>query len=376
MFAFNPLHLNFKILVIGSLLIATLTRPFSGISAGQSHSARQEEHTTFSVPACIAWWSHDAAGYHPAMFIMLENIKGQDITGEEIPFQARFTDLRDGYVTVAREYKRTPVRNHECFTLLMRAPKSFELPIDSSLWPAMECKAMCRLVDKTSNNPQVEDLFVTHLTRITMSDEDAHAQLITQAERGLLLAQNDKTSDQKTEPSAKQDASERTSKINAKLPKYLPQVGDDFYAFEKFFGSAHEFQPAAGNSTDDLTWAHYQSRAPLYDAYAGSRNASKVDVAIVTLSAASVAKEADLLSIAKLLAGCKQNAPVTPFVHSVRYLSAGRSEIMTTAINDRRILSFPIEKNKVAVFVTRLPGDPEAALSNYIRRVDFLHLSN
>ena len=69
----------------------------------------------------------------------------------------------------------------------------------------------------------------------------------------------------------------------------------------------------------------------------------------------------------------------------MRYLSAGRSEIMTTAIRDRRILSFRLQdsgnsdnnhSNKIAIFVTRLPGDPEAALSTYIKRVDFLHISN
>jgi hypothetical protein len=156
----------------------------------------------------------------------------------------------------------------------------------------------------------------------------------------------------------------------------LPQVGDDFYSFEKCFGNAHEFQPATGNGNDNLTWAHYSAHAPLYDAFAGSHNASKVDVVIVTLAAASVSKETDLLSMTRLLTGCKQSVSITPFVHSVRYLADGRSEILTTAIRDRRILSFPIEKNRVAIFVTRLPGDPEAALANYIKHVDFLHLSN
>ena len=177
--------------LLACMLITVFTHPIPGKTTEQLITISSNIGPIFRVLACIAWWSHDAVGYHPAMFLMLENTSGQDITGEEIPFQARFTDLRDGSITVARDYKRTPVHNHERFVLLLRAPKSFELPIDSSLWPTMECKAMCRLPDKDGSDPQVDDLFMTHLTQITMSDEDAHAQLIAQAERNPLLAQRE-----------------------------------------------------------------------------------------------------------------------------------------------------------------------------------------
>src|SRR5580698_7559981 len=174
---------------------------------------KDTQRHTFNVLSCIAWWAHDAAGYRPAMLLMIENISGHDITGEEIPFQGRFTDLRNGFVTVARNYKQTPIQSHQRFVLLLRAPKSFELPIDSSLWPQMECKALCKLPN--SNIQTVDHLFVTHLTPITMTDEDAHTQLIAQAERNPLLAMRE-DDDPISEPQTK-------NKKTAKPPKNLPK---------------------------------------------------------------------------------------------------------------------------------------------------------
>src|SRR5277367_1095112 len=50
----------------------------------------------------IAWWSHDDAGYHPAITFKYENLSGEDLTGSELRFQARFTDLRNNYLSVRR----------------------------------------------------------------------------------------------------------------------------------------------------------------------------------------------------------------------------------------------------------------------------------
>jgi hypothetical protein len=159
--------------------------------AEQNNIDLRQPHT-FSVLACITWWSHDAVGYHPSMCLYLENISGHPLTnnnsnsdagtGEEIPFQGRFTEIRSGDVTVAREYRRAPIRNHERFPVFLRGPKFYELPIDTSLWPSIECKAMCRI-----NDTDPEELFIGHLSHITMSDEDAQAQLVAQAGRSPLL---------------------------------------------------------------------------------------------------------------------------------------------------------------------------------------------
>ncbi len=370
----------------------------------------EEDKHSFSVLACITWWSHDAVGYHPAMTLFLENITGCPITGAEssstsstslnarlggeIPFQGRFTDLRTGDVTVAREYKRAPIRNHERFAVVLRGPRSYELPIDSSLWPAIECKAMCRLSDAGA-----EDLYIGHLTQVTMTDEEAQAQLVSLAGRSPLLKHgvnteapnmleesgaeepalhglnNTANGGKPHKPSDRQSKSKivKTKPADTNLPKDSPSVGDDFYVFDKLYGGAAEFQ--SPNGRDDLTWTHYKSHGLIADVYAGSRNANKVDVIITVLTPNVSLKERDILTLGKMLARSKKSDTVTPFSHSVRYLSSGRSEFMTTAIRDCRIISFKIPEDKgycIVIAVSRLPGDVETALSNYGKRVNFL----
>ena len=369
----------------------------------------------FSMLACVTWWSHDAVGYHPAMCLYLENISGHPLTNssagsrstEEIPFQGRFTDLRSGDVTVAREYRRAPIASHERFSIILRGPKSYDLPIDSSLWPSIECKAMCRIDDS-----EPEDLFLGHLVSITMSDEDAQALLVAQAGRNPLLIRDKSLGSGKltnlqmqdvTDPSegvnirglsASHDPSTATTgsaargrpikhliksalnssvpngkSVNTSWPKSVPALGNDFYAFEKLFGSATEFQ--AGTGGDDLTWTHYKSNGLITDVYVGSRSANKADVVILSFSANATVKDKDILLLGKQLAGCGKSDPITPFAHSVRYSSAGRTEFMTTAIRECRILSFKLS-NGAVLAVSRLPGNLEAAIANYGKRVNFL----
>ena len=132
--------LSFPLLILLISLIITRVDFASAKNAAPGDNIEKKKSSTFSVMACVTWWSHDAVGYHPAMFLLLENKSGHEIAGDEIPFQARFTDLREGYVTVAREYKRTPVHDHERFALFLRGPRSFELPIDSSVWRRWNAK--------------------------------------------------------------------------------------------------------------------------------------------------------------------------------------------------------------------------------------------
>ena len=262
---------------------------------------------------------------------------------------------------------------------------------------------------------------------MTMTDEDAQSQLIAQAGRSLQFPQQERLQiqpdDENTAPNENGDKSPELrampstirgvtphkarveeqsvvpvpakitttnkNKIKAKvssiLSKHLPGIGDDFYLFEQFYGHALEFQ--AGNGKPDLTWTHYPPYAPahdppyppLIDVFAGSRNASKVDVIIITLPADANPKEGQLLSLVRSLTHSSKQQPIAPFAHSVRYLSNGRSEIMTTAIRDFRILSFKIhgtngQSDKVVLAVSRLPGDLETAVSNYSKQVDFLNI--
>jgi len=360
------------------------------------------EKNSFTVLGCFTWWSHDAVGYHPSMYLFLENTTGHPVGGAEIPFQGRFTDLRSGEVTVAREYKRAPVRNHDRFAILLRGPRSYELPIDSSLWPSIECKAMCRLTD-------AEDLYIGHLASVTMTDEDAQAQLVAQAGRNPLLSKGNRDADLSLPRLQMQDSDQTANEINVAdtslgkkynakskhkvvakpiapeentkkssdntLPKHFPALGDDFYVFDKLYGNATEFQASGG--IDNLTWTHYKSSSLVKDIYAGSRKNNKADVIIITIS--GVLKDKNLLLLAKQLAHCKKSEPIASFTHSVAYLSSGRSEIMTTAIRECKILSSKIHNannTSTVLVVSRLSGDLEVALTNYSQRVPFLKFLN
>ena len=129
-----------------------------------------ERPKRISVIGYVTWWSHDAVGYHPAILLKVENTSGQDLSGTVIRFQARFTDLRNGYVTVARQEKRTDFAYHQQIPLMLRGPSSFELPIDENAWPTIECKAMSRIGDVGDEGTQ--DLVVTRLESVTMTDEE------------------------------------------------------------------------------------------------------------------------------------------------------------------------------------------------------------
>lgn len=358
-------------------------KPMSSMPADDT-KYEQPKQNTFSVLACVTWWSHDAVGYHPAMALFLENTGGQDITGGEVPFQGRFTDVKTGEVTVAREYRRAPIRRHERVSVFFRGPAYYELPINSNLWPTIECKAMCRL------NSKVEDLYMVHLTKITMSDEDAQALLVAQAGRSPLLLKNNGnkidlcTSDSSSESRPQLHASDNSANraknnLNKKttgsakrsLPKSLPGLGSDYYDFDRLYGQAIEVQTGRGGG--DLTWAHYKAHSLVKDLFVGSHNANKADMIIVVVDA--LLKDKDMISLLKSLANCPRGAVIPPFSHSVRYLPGGRSELMSSAIGDSKILCFLIQNEgsgDTVLVVSRLPGELEYDLSACSRRVPFL----
>ncbi len=413
---FALLEFTFRLILPSVILLCFFSTQAEAVyskSFEESNNLDLRKPHNFSILACVTCWSHDAAGYHPSMCLFLENISGHSIpsqagsnsgpTDEEIPFQGRFTDIRTGEVTVAREYRRAPIRNHERFPVFLRGPQSYDLPIDSSLWPSIECKAMCRI-----NDTEPEDLFIGRLAHITMSDEDAQATLVAQAGRSPLLIKGNpqdkgklarlQTADGINVPQApdiknlplraKQStfsganegnhspmghpSSNTTTKklVSNAIPKSLPAIGDDFYAFEKLYGPATEFQTST--AAGDLTWTHYKASGLITEVFVGSRNASKADVIILNLSSDPKFKEKDILSLGKQLARSSKSDPITPFSHSVRYSPTGRFEFMTTAIRECRILSFRLS-NGTILAVSRLPGDIETGISNYSNRVNFLN---
>jgi hypothetical protein len=350
----------------------------------------------------VTWWSHDAIGYHPAIYLKLENNSATDLTGVIVHFQARFTDLRNGYVTVARQEKRRDFLPHQQVSLMLRGPKAWELPIDASAWPTIECKVMCRVADAGDEGTQ--ELGVTRLDEITMTDDEALAQLTEQTGVGRVsrpaIRDPDLNSHQprhehvitapakalvatagtllgtRAKPEDKQEKAEKRPSTLA-LPQSLPGLGDDFYSFDKFYGLP--FNQGVVPSKSDLTWVNYPGKSYFSQVLVGSRGASgKADLIVVTVAGRPSPKEAQLATIAKLLAGKYSHGQnPQPFAHSVRYLSSGRSEILRSQGQEFHVIAFSVPNSQsedgiVAVAVSRLPGDLEALLAGYARRISML----
>src|SRR5262249_28608026 len=284
---------------------------------------------------------------------------------------------------------------------MLRGPKAWELPIDSSAWPTIECKVMCRVADAGDEGTQ--ELGVTRLEQITMTDDEALAELTEQtgvgrvsrpairdpeplrqprhehaitapakalvATAGTLLGTRAKPEEERVRAENKPPS--------LTLPSSLPALGDDFYSFDKFYGLP--FNQGVVPSKTDLTWVNYPGKNYFNQVLVGSRAASgKADLIVVTLAGHASPRETQLAAIAKLLAGKYSHGQnPAPFVHSVRYLPSGRSEILRSQGQEFRVLAFAVPNGQasesiVAVAVSRLPGDLEGLLAGYARRIPML----
>lgn len=158
----------FALTLIAAVGLGTFCPPTiaQGASADSDSKTLKIEAVNF-----LTWWFHDATGYHPAILLRLENASGVDLSGVLVKFQARFTNLRTGYINVARVEKRIEYPPGKRQVILLRAPKAYELPIDQHLWPRIECKVMCRVGDV--GDEETQDLLVTKLDSLTMSFDEA-----------------------------------------------------------------------------------------------------------------------------------------------------------------------------------------------------------
>lgn len=346
---------------------------------------------------CITWWSHDAVGYHPAMILRIENSSGQNLVGERLRLQGRFTDLRNGYVTVARKDERMTLLKNEQMYIMLRGPSSFELPIDEFAWPSIECKAMARVGEVGDEGTQ--DLLITHLEPITMTDDEARAQLARQTDfrKVVKVASSNPTYQPNTKALAQDDppkpmiataaglsdkktANDLSKHLN--LPASLPSLGEDFYFFEKCFGIPLQIEAAKPATTradlaKNLTWASYKPSSPFTLTFVGTKSASTADVIVVALPANLGLPESQYLAVAKLLAGKGLGGQLSNFTHSVRYLTSGRSEVSLASSPGCHVISYKITGDdgspQQIIAVSRLTGDLESALIGYASQARMLH---
>lgn len=367
-----------------SLLAACLVLGFSAGPAGA-------EQTAITVLNYVTGWYHDAGGYHPAVFLLIENTSGRDLSGKFVRFQGRFTDLQTSEVAVGRKEIRQELKPYQQSRISIIAPYGYELPMEVYRWPTMEVKVMCRIGNVGDEG--TETLLVTKLESVAQTTEDAYQTLnnassydanalpkshivhrpaaphkepppavaaAPTAETRPLVATAGKL------PVTPQIAPEGNATRNLLSSKSLPGLGDDFYNFEQRFGL-----PIATDAKQaDWTWAKFRHETSGVNLVVGSKERTgKADLIVVELKRSEVGSDANALDMARSLTGkLRTQSPGQP-VKSVRYLASGRVELTACKAATYRLicLSPRAGEERLIVIISRLQQDPEqllAALKN------------
>lgn len=345
----------------------------------------------------LTWWSHDATGYHPAVGLILENSSPKDLSGTLIRYQARFLDLRNGYTQVAREEWDGEFHRNQQRFLKMRGPTPYELPIDKDQWPRIECKVMCRV--GTVGDEATQDLVVTRIDKITMTDEEAMGKLRQDQGRRIVTRQPSpptesprKIKEPKREPvkplvaTAGSLAGDRTGASKAQplankagLNRLLTQtpfagLGDDFFAFEQAFK-----RPRETDARDAaFTWARFVPDADGVEIIVGSKGRTgKADIIIATVPSFLVSQESQVVTLAQLLYKKPKTDRLRGPQHSVRYLPTGRVQVGTlSGTGCRGAIFYPRgqvgNESNYLIQLSRLPEDLDNLLSAQTKRVPML----
>jgi hypothetical protein len=356
-------------------------------SEGEPAAAAQD----LSVVSYVTWWSHDATGYHPAIYLRYENDSARDLSGSLIRFQCRFTDLRNGYVTVARKEMRTDLARFRQRYVIMRGPAQFELPIDENAWPNIECKAMSRIGEVGDEGTQ--ELLLCKLDSITMTDDEALEKLNKQDDirKGRMSAANkarkhsrgDTAVETPLSPQApalplsgtnanKGQANKSSGKpagLDFSIKAKGPGLGDDFFDFEQAFGRPSETDPGG-----KWTWAHYRE-PDSSDVYAGARKpGSKANVIISSVRSNKPLSDSQLSTIAHAYAGKFKSQALGNFTHTVRYLSTGRVQMTKMSAPTFHLSAYNVDNsadptvNNYVLILSMLPVTDETTVVTEIRR--------
>lgn len=166
-------------------------------------SAQSKTSTKLFVPAFVTYWTHDALGYHPSICFNVENVSGTNLLGQPVQLQAHFRLLSEGILTIYR-WTATfdTIGGMQQVNTEAHGKRPFELPMDQSDWPLIECKILCKL----SDNSEVQKLLIARIQPVAMTDDDARNQL------NYLLGKN-KLAKAKMEQQKKKDA--MAAKANA-----------------------------------------------------------------------------------------------------------------------------------------------------------------
>ncbi|HEY9793087.1 MAG TPA: hypothetical protein V6D22_21980 [Candidatus Obscuribacterales bacterium] len=366
-------------------------------------SLRAQEHAedmrppSFMVLNNLTGWTHDAAGYHPAVFMVLENTSGQDLSTTNIKLQARFTDLQTAEVSLGRRDLRHDLKPHQQISVSITDSQPFELPFEVQLWPTIEAKVMCRVGNVGDDG--TETLLVSKIDPTTHTEEEAFQSLnaaTSYAPRGHQSKPSPPLRPKRPEQPPEQkplvatagrlgDASrpaptnggahpgaQESSAIALLNSRSLPGLGDDFYQFEQKFGLPQEVDA----KHSDWTWARYRHASTGVQIIGGAHEGrGKVDVLIVTVPRSPGLDEFALSNTARNLSGRLHAETLSGAGKSVRYLPSGRVELVTRNAPGYKVLclsgSDPAD-NSLILVLSRGTQDVERLLASQSQKVNLL----
>lgn len=374
--ASNKTHLAWTLSVLLSVMLAPIS---SFPAAAQSDQSLGAPMARISPVGFITWWSHDATGYHPAIYLWLENTSGVDLSGQPIKFQGLFRDLRNGYVTVARNELHSDFKPTQALRMALVAPTAFELPIDKFSWPSIECKVMCRIGSVGDEGTQ--DVIITKVEQQTMTDEEAFQRLIEgphmvahrRKERAVPAKPMSATALSLAAPATHPASNDRKGGLSHYIQTgSAAGLGSDFYVFDQSFGKAADYDA----KDPKWTWVRYMHNDPPFTLYAGARGrASKVDMIVVTMPADAVQQESQLIALAKSLSGEFKSQALSNPVKSVKYLPTGRVQLTTAQSRSYKMfVTSPLgaDNNQYIIGLSRMQGDPRATLAENAKRIGML----
>jgi hypothetical protein len=318
-------------------------------------------------------------------------------------------NLRNGQVTRGRsEIRKTFAPKGRIYVTLVGS-EPFELPISAADWPPMECKVLARVGDTGDDGTQT--LVVTDIERMAMSDDMAReavekmnefSQASAEELRSKLPAKPLKASPGVLRPpvnlrstAAKKAPTPPAPRvalnspgsagilpakplpIKSPSPKPLqrflqsaPGLGDDYLVFEQKYGLPTATEKASGG----WTWASYKHNDPDLTVYAGSSTRKgKVDLLIAQIATTDAA-ESDLLDIARLFSGKARTQQLSKPEHTVRYLSVGRTELVTAKNPLYQVAYYTphSQSHHYTVILSLVPGEIEALLGEHTQRANML----
>jgi hypothetical protein len=370
----------------------------SGLAGGMAPPVRAQTPAKTILPdGFVAFWMHDATGYHPAIYLILVNAGQADLSWKPIKFQAHFRDIKNGYVTVARKQMQRDFLPGQQIYVLLEGPTPFELPIDKNMWPQIECHVMCR-VGASDDDGNTQDVILTNIEQTAMTDDEAIAKIQDYSHPHMISRKPAHRPDH-GEPPARPLVAEALPLVatgshgkpaslaaissdhhKGTLSQYLSSphaigLGDDFYDFEQVFGKPVE---SGYNHETKWTWAHYSTVDSHLSIFAGARlHTSKVDSLLVVIPADQVPQDAQLMSLARSLSGKFKSQPLSGPSKTVKYLNVGRILLATASAPSYKVFytsprgTSPDENNYV-LGMSRIPGDFRAVFAENSRRVSML----